>query len=257
MAIKNHFEEKGSDYSKYRPTYPEELATSLASLCAAKEHVLEVGCGTGQLSGILATHFANVTATDPSLEQINNATPFDRVSYKQENAEQISLAENCVDLIVAAQAAHWFNLPEFYQQAKNVGKDHALIALISYGVLDIKGSLDTEKQMSERFKQFYWQEIHDHWPAERQHVENGYQSFDFPFEEIALPALSIQREWTTAELMDYIETWSATRLARKAGEGKIIETFQQDINALNPDKLATHKINWPIVGRLGYLHKSN
>ena len=250
-AIQNYFEEKGDEYSRYRPTYPEELAATLAECCYQSSHVLEVGCGTGQLSGVLSKKFDNVTATDPSAEQIKNATPFTGVSYQQGTAEDIFLPQSSVDLVVAAQAAHWFELPKFYKQAQKVGNEHSLLALISYGVLSLEGDI------GERFSEFYWQEIHQFWPPERKHIEEGYQSFDFPFEEQSLPELFIFRDWTTAELLGYVETWSAVRVARKLGKGGIIEAFSRDILEICPDDMQTNKIQWPIVGRLGKIHHFN
>ncbi len=244
----NYFEEKGDEYSRYRPTYPEELAVALAERCYKSHHVLEVGCGTGQLSGVLSKKFDAVTATDPSAEQIKNATPYNGVSYQQGTAEDICLPDQDVDLVVAAQAAHWFDLPTFYEQVKKIGNEHSLLALISYGVLSLEGDI------GERFAEFYWKEIHQFWPPERKHIEQGYQSFDFPFEEQSLPELYIYRSWTTAELLGYVETWSAVRVARKLGNGDIIDGFSREISALCPDETQTNKIQWPIVGRLGKIH---
>ena len=247
MPTKNYFEEKGSHYAQYRPTYPQQLASELASLCPSQDHALDVGCGTGQFSAELAEHFALVTATDLNLEQIKHALPVANITYQKESAEHISVKENSVDLIVAAQAAHWFNLPTFYEEARRVAKDSALIALVSYGVPIIEGELN------ERFKQFYWQEIHQFWPPERIHVENGYQSLHFPFEELSLPDMSIDRQWTIKELIGYIETWSAVRLARKASQGYLIESFKRDVESVCPDQFKTHIISWPITARLGNL----
>ena len=44
---RRHFEEGGADYARHRPTYPPALADALADTCAATDHALDVGCGTG------------------------------------------------------------------------------------------------------------------------------------------------------------------------------------------------------------------
>ena len=247
MTAKNYFEEKGDEYSQYRPTYPDRLGTLLAQLCQNNEHALEIGCGSGQLSGVLAKNFDVVIATDPSIEQISNAQPYDRVHYQEGSAEKIEMPNNSVDLIVAAQSAHWFDLPNFYEQVKKIGKDQAILALISYGVFSMAG------EVGKRFSDFYWQEIHQFWPPERKHIEQGYQSFDFPFAELSLPKLSIERHWTIPQMLGYIETWSAVRIARKSDNSSLLEILKRDISSMNSDSDETYRIEWPIVGRVGKL----
>ena len=70
--------------------------------------------------------------------------------------------------VLAAQAAHWFDLPVFYAEAARVGRPGALLALVSYG--PILGEGDVGAALAD----IYHGPIHDHWPAERAHVEDGY-----------------------------------------------------------------------------------
>tara|TARA_R100000935_G_scaffold25925_1_gene45862 strand:- start:283 stop:1080 length:798 start_codon:yes stop_codon:yes gene_type:complete len=240
-----HFEDGGNAYARHRPTYPEQLAEALAAECMDAFHALDVGCGSGQLSVLLANHFNLVTATDPSEEQIANAEAQDNVRYLTEPAERISLADNSVDLIVAAQAAHWFDLDRFYAEARRVGTPSAMLALVSYGVPTVDG------EPAERFDSFYWQDIHRFWPEERTHVEKGYRTLHFPFEEAALPPLFIERHWNFAELEGYVRTWSAVKRAIRAGEADLVQQGLADISATwgPPD----HKrlVKWPIAARIG------
>ena len=164
---RRHFEEGGADYARHRPTYPPALADALADTCAATGHALDVGCGTGQLSALLAARFRQVTATDPSETQIANAAPHPRVAYAIEPAERIGLPDASADLVVAAQAAHWFNLDRFYVEARRVLYPGGALALVSYGVPQLTGPA------AERFERFYWQDVHRHWPPGREHVEQG------------------------------------------------------------------------------------
>ena len=90
-------------------------------------------------------------------------------------------------LITAAQAAHWSDLPRFYDEVRRIAEPNAILALISYGVLHLDGAL------GERFEQFYWQEIGPYWPAERKLVDSGYATIDFPFAEFAGPPIAIRR----------------------------------------------------------------
>ncbi|MEM8751735.1 MAG: class I SAM-dependent methyltransferase [Pseudomonadota bacterium] len=242
----NPFDAGGAAYAAGRPTYPPALADALADAAPAEGHALDVGCGTGQLAALLAERFARVTATDPSGSQLAAASRHPRIAYREEPAERIGLPDASVDLIAAAQAAHWFDLPSFYAEARRVARPGGLLALVTYGVPEAEGPAKA------RFEDFYWREIHEYWPAERAHVEQGYASLDFPFEEISFPPLEIVREWSAEAMSAYVATWSATRRAREAGAGGVVERFMADLATLVPAGEAM-RVRWPIHVRAALL----
>ncbi|EFL89778.1 class I SAM-dependent methyltransferase [Ahrensia sp. R2A130] len=249
-AENRHFEAGGDNYAKHRPTYPIAIAQALAALCARTDNALDVGCGTGQLSVLLASQFTQVTATDPSEAQIANATAHPNVTYRTEPAEQMRSADGSVDLVVAAQAAHWFDIDRFYKEARRVARPGGVLVLVSYGVPQLDNINDT---LCNRFKRFYWQDVHHHWPPGREHVEQGYRSLPFPFDEQALPPLTIERQWSFAELEGYIRTWSASKRAIAAGETAVLEVGLTHLKSLWGDPATQQNISWPIVGRVAIL----
>ncbi|WP_082629172.1 class I SAM-dependent methyltransferase [Pseudomonas sp. TTU2014-080ASC] len=188
-ATKYWFDQGGQAYARFRPEYPAELASYLASLVPDTALAVDVGCGNGQLTRLLADHFDNAIGLDPSADQIKHAEPQERLSYQCAPAENLPLADHSTSLITAAQAAHWFNLPTFYNEVRRVAAPNAILALISYGVLRLDGEL------GERFAQFYWNEIGPYWPTERKLVDSGYATLDFPFAELTPPELAIHRTW--------------------------------------------------------------
>src|SRR3954471_1174634 len=134
-AFKDHFSSRAADFAAYRPTYPPELVDYLASVCPTSNLALDCGCGTGQLAVLLADRFKRVIATDASAQQIENAEPRERVTYRVAPAERSGLPDASADLVVAAQAAHWFDQPAFYAEARRVGRPGAILALVTYGVM--------------------------------------------------------------------------------------------------------------------------
>jgi len=242
----SHFQNAGEDYAKYRPTYPPELVEFLAAQCKRHNLAVDVGCGTGQFSALIAQHFQQVLATDVSASQVENAAPVPNIRFAVEPAEQCSAKEASVDLIVAAQAAHWFDLPSFYQEARRIAAPGCVLALVSYGVLFIDNA-----KCNDRFRQFYYDEIGPYWPPERQHVDNGYASFDFPFEELSYPAMSIERDWTLEQFLGYVRTWSSVKAAAKEGKASLTDSFAEELVGLWGDPQERRKISWPIAMRLG------
>jgi hypothetical protein len=113
MTFKDHFSGHAAQYVKFRPGYPNELFTFLASIAPAHDRAWDCATGSGQAAVGLAAHFGSVIATDASAEQIGNATRHGRVMYRVAPAERSGIEGNSVDLVTVAQALHWFDMPAF------------------------------------------------------------------------------------------------------------------------------------------------
>jgi SAM-dependent methyltransferase len=245
VPFKDHFSARSADYAAYRPTYPQAVADCLASLFESPDAALDVGCGTGQLSVLLATRFHRVIATDASPQQIDNAEPHERVDYRVAPAERSGLPDASVDLVTAAQAAHWFDLPAFYAEVRRIGRPGAILALISYGVVQ------ADSEVNPVIQHFYKEVVGPYWPPERRHVEDGYRSFAFPFEEFTPPPLAIEVNWRAADMIGYADTWSAVRGAEKILGREPIETFQRELLKSWGDPGHVRTIRFPLSFRIG------
>jgi SAM-dependent methyltransferase len=242
---RNWFDQGGRAYARFRPEYPRELAAYLASLAPDHDTAVDVGCGNGQLTQLLAPYFGKVVGLDPSADQIANAIPDERIDYRCASAEQLPLPDASASLVTAAQAAHWFDLPAFYREVRRIARPGAVVALVSYGVMKLEAELD------ERFQKFYRDEIGPYWPPERKLVDSGYATIDFPFEELAPPALEIRLDWHLSEFLGYLTTWSAVRSAREAGREDLLIAFANDIGAAWGDPNRRRPVRWPINMRIG------
>jgi ubiquinone/menaquinone biosynthesis C-methylase UbiE len=96
-------------YERGRPSYPREAAAWLTG--PEPVVVLELGAGTGKLTSVLVELGHEVYATDPDramLDRLQERLPQVRVA--QAGAEEIPLPDQSVDVVVAAQCFHWFDL---------------------------------------------------------------------------------------------------------------------------------------------------
>lgn len=242
----NWFDQGGRGYALFRPEYPSALAAALADLAPGRGRALDVGCGTGQLTLQLARHFTDVIGVDPSEEQLRNAPAIDGITWISAPAEKIPLNDASVDLITAAQAAHWFHRPAFYAEARRLAAPGAVIALVSYGVLRLD-----DDALNKRFAKFYRNEIGPFWPPERKLVDSGYADIDFPFEELHAPALAIERDWKPKEFLGYVSTWSAVRRAVTVGRQDLLSAFARDLSGLWGGEQRRRQVIWPINMRIG------
>src|SRR5688500_3063214 len=124
MAFADHFSKQANAYAAFRPSYPDALGAYLASLAptdgASLTQVWDCATGSGQAATMLARHFDRVVATDASAAQISKADACERVEYRGAPAEASRLPDQSYDAITVAQAAHWFDLPALYTEARRV-----------------------------------------------------------------------------------------------------------------------------------------
>ena len=244
----DHFSGHAAAYAAHRPEYPAALVELLADLAPERALAWDCGCGSGQLSAGLAERFQRVVATDASAAQLAHARRHPRVAFVRCRAERAGLAPRTsaggFDLVVAAQAAHWFELDAWYAEVRRVARPGALVALASYDRMRVAPDVDAVVE------RFYTQVAGPHWPERRRHVEERYLSLPFPFRELETPRLDLRARWSAGQLADYVETWSATRaLERAEGRGPI-EAFRRELE--RTWGAATERdVRWPLALRLG------
>jgi ubiquinone/menaquinone biosynthesis C-methylase UbiE len=109
-------------YERRRPTYPADVVKWLAGRLGlgAGATVVDVGAGTGKLTRDLVPTGARVIAVEPLAEmrrQLATAVPAAEVLAG--SAEELPLADDSADAVVAASAFHWFDperaLPEIHR----------------------------------------------------------------------------------------------------------------------------------------------
>src|SRR5216110_2684818 len=127
MKFKDHFSGQAVEYAKFRPHYPGELFEYLTSISPRHELAWDCATGNGQAAVGLARHFDSVIATDASAQQIASAELNDRISYRVAPAEASGIDSASVDLTLAAQALHWFDIDRFFREAKRVSRKNGVL----------------------------------------------------------------------------------------------------------------------------------
>ena len=247
-GFKDHFSEVAAAYAAHRPTYPTALVDFLAESVPRRELAWDAGCGSGQLSVLLADRFARVIATDASPEQIAQATPHRKVQYAVAPAEASGLPPRAADLAVAAQAAHWFDLAAYYAEVRRIGRPGAVVALVSYGLVRVDHA-----DIDPLLDRFYSDVLGAYWPPERRHVEDGYRSLPFPFAEIAAPRLESHARWALAQLVGYVETWSAVWALERAEGRTPLAAFHRALAGVWGPEATVRTVCWPLALRVGRL----
>lgn len=242
--MKDNFSTRSDLYAKFRPTYPDELFSFLLAHLPNQENAWDCGTGNGQVAQQLAVHFNHVYGTDISQSQLDNAVQKPNITYAKQPAEHTNFTSHTFDLIVVAQAIHWFKFNEFYAEVKRTIKPNGLLAVMGYGVLGITSQIDVV------VNKLYTDIIGPYWDKERRYIDENYQTIPFPFEEIECPTFAIIQHWTVDHLIGYLETWSAVKHYQNHNGINPLELIKRDLIEAWGD-VKERRISFPVLLRLG------
>jgi SAM-dependent methyltransferase len=122
MSFKDHFSTQAADYARFRPRYPREMFKYLGTVARSRALAWDCATGNGQAAVQLTEVFDRIIATDASEKQIANAEPHERVGISGRVGEESGLESGTIDLIMVAQALHWFDLDRFYAEVERLLK---------------------------------------------------------------------------------------------------------------------------------------
>jgi SAM-dependent methyltransferase len=240
VSFPDHFSSIAATYARYRPTYPARLFDWIADVAPARNAAWDCGAGSGQATLALAERFASVVGTDASAEQLSQAPPHPRITWRVAPAEASGLDAASMDAVTIAQALHWFDLGRFWPEVRRVVRPGGGVVVWSYGVLFLEETVITPMI----------HELHDnvvgpYWPIERGYVDARYQGIDFPFERLSPPALDLRATWTLEQLTGYLRSWSATRRYIERNGIDPINAFSETLREVWGD--GSREVIWPLT----------
>ncbi len=240
-GFKDHFSSHSDAYERYRPGYAPALYEWLAAQSPGTRLAVDVATGNGQAALGLAEYFDAVIATDASAAQLAAARPHPRLEYRPEPAEAIGIADGSADLVVAAQAAHWFDWNAFVAEVQRVLRPGGLLAVWSYG--NFRATPGIERLVLD----FSRDVVGPFWPRERRHVEEGYRDLVPPFPAVEAPPFEMRADWDLESALGYIGTWSAVKRYReRCGRDPVALIAAPLAAAWGPGRRA---LAWPLALR--------
>jgi SAM-dependent methyltransferase len=245
VSFKDHFSKQAADYAKFRPRYPQELFDHLGKIAPSRRLAWDCGTGNGQAAVGIASVFDHVIATDASEKQIANAQPHERVEYRVAPAENSGIESGTLDLIVVAQALHWFDLPRFYQEVSRVLKHNGVLAASAYKFFQITPEID--QLVNHRY---YDRIVGPFWPSERALVEE-FEKLPFPFSEVQMASFEMTAQWDMEQLVGYLRSWSATQRFIAANNRDPLEKITDQLRAAWGEAKKTRLVIWPLTLRVG------
>lgn len=242
--MKDIFSTQARAYALHRPGYPQSLFDYLKQVCLRTDRAWDCATGNGQIAQGLSAFFTEVQATDISEKQLLHAYQAPNIVYRKEAAEASSFAGEVFDLVIVAQAIHWFQFDLFYKEVRRTLRPGGLFVVTGYSMARITPAID------EMLLDFQHQVVGPYWDPERIYVDERYETIPFPFDELETPQLAYEDRWSLDRLCGYVESWSATQHYIKAmGSDPVPALKERLLSVWDPDALMP--LTFPLLLRAG------
>lgn len=130
------FSDRVADYIRYRPGYPAAVVDTLAAHCnwSGPMEIADLGSGTGLSALGFLDRCHRVYGVEPNAEMRAAAEELlaDRPGFVSIDgrAEATTLAPASVDLVLSAQAFHWFDIPAAANETRRILRPDGFAAVV-------------------------------------------------------------------------------------------------------------------------------
>jgi SAM-dependent methyltransferase len=149
------FDEIADEYDRRRPAYPDELIDQACRVAriGSGDRVLEVGCGSGQLTRGLVARGLHVTVLEPGKSLIalarQNLEGAGEVEFVNAQFEDALLPRAQFAAVFSASAFHWVDPKISWQRAADVLVAGGTLALVQYfGLEEPRSKPDQEAALA-------------------------------------------------------------------------------------------------------------
>lgn len=133
---KERFSDRVENYVRFRPGYPPEVVEVLKQKCGLTRDsvVADIASGTGIFTRLLLENGNHVFGVEPNADMRRSGEGY-LAKYPtfisiEGTAEATTLPDGSVDLVTAAQAAHWFEREKALREFQRILKPEGYVALI-------------------------------------------------------------------------------------------------------------------------------
>jgi ubiquinone/menaquinone biosynthesis C-methylase UbiE len=231
-------------YRDFRPQYTREIVEYVVSQVATDHRTtyVDIACGSGQLTKLIAPYFENVIGIDRSFEQLRAASPGEdkKIEWKPGSAFALPLPDNSVDLVTVAQGLHWLTpYDEFFGEVDRVLRPGGIFCAVGYAFPQIVDN-PTVSAIVDRFyidllgARKHPGEPGTWWETNRMTIDGFYQDITFPYSHKETKKFDTIKSLSVDNYLKYLQTLSAYRTMLRAGQPDPIPLMESGIfKALN------------------------
>ncbi len=225
------FNEIADDYDRHRPAYPDALIDQACAVAGigAGAPVLEIGCGTGQLTRSLLARGLRVTAIEPGERLIARARDqlqdLGDVRFVNARLEVATLPRAHYGAVFCASAFHWIDPDVSWRMAANALLDGGTLALVSYFGLQEPRSDQDQQSLQDALAEIA-PELAAAWPT--------YRDLDGTLAGVAARRNNVSEIWEWLGSYDVGRRYAAWLFhdVRVAAVPTLLEHTAEELNAL-------------------------
>src|ERR1700745_946111 len=225
------FDEIAAEYDRRRPAYPDELIDQACRVAGigSGDHVLEVGCGSGQLTRGLVARGLRVTALDPGTSLIalarQNLEGAGEVEFVNARFEDALLPREQFQAVFSASAFHWVDPEVSWQKAADALVPGGTLALMQYFGLEEPRSEEDQEAVLAALRKVA-PDIAAHWPA--------YRDLDATLAGVEQRRGNVSRAWAWLGSYDIGQDYAGALFGdvQVAVMPKLLEHTPDEVNAV-------------------------
>jgi SAM-dependent methyltransferase len=166
------FDQVADEYDRNRPSYPDELVDQACRVAGLRDgdRVLEIGCGSGQLTRSLAARGLHVTALEPGPNLMalarQNLAGGGAVEFVNARFEDAACPREHYRAVFSASALHWVDPDVGWRKIADVLVPGGTLALVQHFGLQEQRSEDDQEATLAAIRKVS-PEVAAGWPAYR------------------------------------------------------------------------------------------
>jgi ubiquinone/menaquinone biosynthesis C-methylase UbiE len=225
------FDEVAAEYDRNRPTYPDGLVDQACQVAGIGDgdRVLEIGCGTGQLTRSLVARGLHVTALEPGRNLValarQNLEDAGAVEFVNARFEDAALPRGHFRAVFSASALHWVDPTVSWRKIADVLVPGGTLALISYfGLEEEHTKHDQEASLAAIRK--VAPDIAATWPV--------YRDLDATLAGVEQRRENVSEVWSWLGSHDLAQDYAGSLFgdAQAAAAPKLVEQTAEKLNAV-------------------------
>lgn len=187
------FTDRVENYIRYRPSYPAEFIEYMKSegFLRSDSVIADIGSGTGISAELFLKNGNSVFGVEPNYAMREAAekllSAYGNFRSINATAEETTLPINSIDLIICAQAFHWFDIPKVKIEFKRILKPTGRICLIwNERILDGNPFLVAYEKLLLKYGTDYKKVRHENIDEKKlnEFFESGYTMKTFPNKQV-------------------------------------------------------------------------
>jgi hypothetical protein len=113
--------------------------------------------------------------------------------------------------------------------------------------------IEINDDIDKLIKTLYTEILGIYWDKERKFIDDHYQTLPFPYKETQIPSFQIDCEWNFAQLIGYLNTWSALNHYKKVNRINPLEELLPELQNIWGSEDVVRPVRFPVITKIAII----